>query len=127
MRAMRHDLLSDALSIIKNAEAVGKRECVVPCSKLVKAILGAMEKAGYIGQFKESKRTIRIQLAGRINAMGVIRPRFPVSLEEFEKFEKRYLPSRDVGLIVVSTSQGVMSHKEAIEKGIGGRLLMYVY
>jgi small subunit ribosomal protein S8 len=46
---------------------------------------------------------------------------------EFEQWEKRTLPSREVGLLVVSTSKGVLSHKEAKEKNIGGKLLAFVY
>ncbi|MEM2568018.1 MAG: 30S ribosomal protein S8, partial [Candidatus Bathyarchaeia archaeon] len=38
-----------------------------------------------------------------------------------------FLPSREVGLLIISTPRGVLSHKEAKEKGIGGRLLAYVY
>jgi small subunit ribosomal protein S8 len=120
-------MISDALSIIKNAENVGKAECLVPNTKLVKAILQVLQKTGYIGQFKDGIRTIRVELVGKINALHAIRPRFSVGRDEFEKFEKRYLPSRDIGIIIVSTSQGVMTHKEIVEKGIGGRLLAYVY
>jgi len=40
---------------------------------------------------------------------------------------KRFLPARDMGILVVSTSEGVMSHHEAAEKNLGGRLLAYVY
>jgi len=37
------------------------------------------------------------------------------------------LPARDFGLLVLSSNQGVVSHREAREKKIGGRLLAYVY
>jgi len=124
---MRHDVISDAMSAMKNAEKVGKYECIVLGSKLLKSMLVVLEKVGYIGQIKEGGRTIRVELIGKINELRVIRPRFAVARDEFEKFEKRYLPSRSIGVIIVSTSQGVMSHREAIEKGIGGRLLAYVY
>jgi small subunit ribosomal protein S8 len=99
----------------------------VPNSKLVKAILESLQKAGYIGQIKASGRVIRVQLLGKINALYAVRPRFSVARDDFQKFERRYLPAHDVGVIIVSTSQGIMMHKEAIEKRIGGRLLAYVY
>lgn len=127
MNEMRHDTISDALSIIKNAENVGKPECMVPASKLVQAILQIMQKEGYIGHVKDSGRAVRVELIGKINALHAIRPRFAIARKDFEKFEERYLPSRDIGIIIVSTSQGVMTHKEATTKGIGGRLLAYVY
>jgi small subunit ribosomal protein S8 len=124
---MRHDLLSDALSVIQNAENVGQESCSVPNSKLVKAVLEAVEKAGYIGQLKASGSAMTVSLVGKINAIKSVRPRFAVRKDEFEKYEKRYLPSPEMGAIIVSTPQGLMTHREAKEKGIGGRLLAFVY
>jgi len=68
-----------------------------------------------------------VELIGNINKCGVIKPRFPVKKNEFEKWEKRFLPAKDFGILLVSTPKGVMSHKEAYKNGIGGRLLAYVY
>jgi small subunit ribosomal protein S8 len=50
-----------------------------------------------------------------------------VKKDEYEKWEQQYLPSKDIGILMVTTSQGVMSHKEAKTKGLGGKLLGYVY
>ena len=44
-----------------------------------------------------------------------------------EDWEKKFLPSRNVGIMVVSSSKGVIAHREAGEKNVGGRLLAYVY
>ena len=124
---MRHDLLSDALSHIQNNENAGKRECSVSKSNLVRSVLDVLEQEGYIGKITTTDREITVQLIGKINSIHIVRPRFAVEKDEFAKYEERYLPSREIGIIVVSTSQGVMSHKEAKEKKIGGRLLAYVY
>ena len=64
---------------------------------------------------------------GRINKCGSIKPRFPVKVNDFEDWEKKFLPSRNVGILVVSTSKGVIAHKEAGDKNVGGRLIAYVY
>jgi len=125
------DPMSNALSIMANSEERHKRECVVwPASKLVGRVLRVMQQNGYIGEFEfiEDGRTgkFRIQLLGRINLCKAIRPRFAVRQDGFERFEKQYLPSRDMGILIVSTSSGVISHREAREKGIGGRLLAVV-
>ena len=64
---------------------------------------------------------------GNINKCGSIKPRYNIKKEDYEKFEKRYLPAKDFGFLIVSTSKGVMSHMEAKEKNIGGRLLAYFY
>ena len=46
---------------------------------------------------------------------------------EFEKWGKRFLPSRDVGILILTTPKGVLAHKEAREAGAGGQLLGYVF
>jgi small subunit ribosomal protein S8 len=56
-----------------------------------------------------------------------VRPRFSVKTDGFEQWEKTFLPSREVGLLVVSTPKGIMAHKEAKDGRIGGRLLAFVY
>jgi len=86
---------------------------------------------GYIGEFEfiDDGRSgkFKIQLLGRVNKCGAVKPRFSVSADGFENWEKAFLPARDVGVLVVSTPLGVISHKEAKEKKVGGRLLAYVY
>ena len=66
-------------------------------------------------------------MLGTINKCGVIKPRLGVKKNNFEKFEKRYLPSKDFGFLIVSTSKGLMVHNEAKEKGVGGNLIAYCY
>ncbi len=43
------------------------------------------------------------------------------------KYARRYLPARDMGVLILSTSQGLMTHHAALEKNIGGSLIAYVY
>jgi small subunit ribosomal protein S8 len=128
----RLDLLSDALSNIWNHEIIGHREVVIkPASKLIGAVLRVMQKTGYIGEFEfiDDSRTgiFKVQLLGRISKCRVVKPRYPVGNDAYDNWEKRYLPSRGFGLLIVSTPQGVVSHQEAKSKGLGGRLLAYVY
>lgn len=125
------DNLSDALSKIKNADRVGKRECTVKSSKLIKGVLEIMKGRGYIQDFEyvEDGRggQLRVKLNGKINECGAIKPRFPVRLDEIEKYGRRYLPARDIGILIMSTPHGIMSHDVAREKRTGGILLAYVY
>ena len=128
---MRHDLLSDVLSAIKNGENHGKTETVTPSSKLVKNVLLLLQKHEYIGDFEyvDDNRggKFKVTLLGKINDCNAIRPRFTVKKDDYEKYEKRFLPAVGMGLIIVSTPQGVMTHIEAKEKEIGGSLLAFVY
>jgi small subunit ribosomal protein S8 len=90
-----------------------------------------MQLNGYIGEFEfiDDGRSgkFKVQLMGRINKCGAVKPRFPVQVGNFEDWEKKFLPSRNVGIMVVSTSKGVIAHREAQEKNVGGRLLAFVY
>jgi small subunit ribosomal protein S8 len=128
---MKHDLLSDVLSAIKNGDKVGKSETITPSSKLVKNVLLILQKHNYIGDFEliEDMRggKFKIQLLGKVNNCKAIRPRYFIKSDDYEKFEKRFLPAAGMGLIIVSTSQGMMIHPEAKKKGIGGALIAFVY
>ncbi len=128
----RNDTIADALTNMKNHENAAKRVCTVrPASKLLREVLRIMKDKGYIEGYEpiEDGREgmFRINLAGRINECAAIKPRYAVRKDEFEKYEKRFLPSFDVGTIIVSTSKGVFTHQQAKEKELGGRLLAYVY
>lgn len=127
---MLHDLLVDVLTIIRNAENAGKPECTVPASETVKNVLKTMKSSGYIKSFnptEDGEKKFRLQLSGKINTCKAIRPRFSSKVSEYEKFEKRFLPSKDIGILIITTSQGVMTHKQAKEKNLGGSLLAFVY
>ena len=126
------DTLANGLTTLVNNEMRNKRECVIsPASKLLGRVLSVMQLNGYIGEFEfvDDGRAgkFKVQLLGRINKCGAVKPRFSVKSDEFERWEKRFLPSRDIGVLVVSTSSGVFSHREVKKEEIGGRLLAFVY
>ena len=129
---MLNDPLAAALAKIFNAEKVGKREVLLrPASKMIKKVLDLMNNHNYLGSFEEETDDrggmLKVNLLGTINKCGVIKPRFSTQKKDFEKWEKRYLPAKDFGIILVSTPQGIMTHNEAKEKNTGGKLLAYCY
>ena len=126
------DPIADALISIKNGDLASKKECMFrPASKLLGEILKIMQKGGYIGTFEfidDGREGIyKIQLNGKINECRAIKPRYAVKKDGFEKYEKRYLPSKDIGVLIVTTPAGVLTHREAKGKGSGGRLVAYIY
>jgi small subunit ribosomal protein S8 len=129
------DTLANALAAIQNASMRSKSEVLImPASKLILNVLKVLQREGYIGEFEyiDDGRwgKVKVQLLGRINKIGVIKPRFSVTyreLVEFPEWLKRYLPAYNIGVLIISTSRGVMSHREAVEKHLGGVLLAYVY
>jgi len=129
---MLNDPLANVMSVILSNESNGKSECLVkPVSKIIKEILKVMKDNNYLGDFKETEDSrgnyIKIMLNGNINNCGVIKPRYNAKNNEFEKFERRYLPAKDLGILLVSTPNGIMTHYEAKSKKIGGRLLAYCF
>lgn len=128
---MSVDTLSNAMLNIKNAERVGKKFCEIRASKLVGNVLKVMKNHSYIKDYEFVKENVGgkfvVELTGNINDCGAIRPRFSSKATEYEFYEKRYLPARGFGILIVSTTRGVMSQKEARELGLGGALLAYVY
>ncbi|HJM67732.1 MAG TPA: 30S ribosomal protein S8 [Candidatus Thalassarchaeaceae archaeon] len=129
---MQFDPLSDAFVRIYNAEQAGHYEVSLsPASKLLDNMLKIMQKQGYVGEYERVTNgrgdAFRVELVGAINRCGVIKPRHSVKRADFDKWESRYLPARDFGLLIMTTNDGVMHHYDAKDKKIGGRLLAYVY
>lgn len=129
---MLNDPLADTMSLILNNESIGKSECLLkPVSKIIKEVLRVMKENGYIGSFKEVEDSrgnyLKLSLIGNINKCGVVKPRYSVKQNNFEKFERRYLPAKDIGILFVSTPKGIMTHYDAKTKKTGGRLLAYCY
>ena len=126
------DPLADALSTIQNNEERRKRECLIkPASKLIGHVLRVMQEKGYVGTFEfiDDGRAgkLIVQLLGRINKCGVIKPRFSVKASKLEDWEKRFLPGKDFGMLVLTTPKGILSQNEAKKLNTGGKLLAYIY
>ncbi|MEM2954594.1 MAG: 30S ribosomal protein S8 [Candidatus Nanoarchaeia archaeon] len=129
---MRHDVLSDVLHNLKIAKDSKQSEIIAkPISKLTCKVLDILKKEKYIENYeiiKDKKGdSAKIKLTNQINDIGAIKPRFPVTLDEYEKYEKRYLPAKDFGRLILSTPKGLMTHIDAKEKKLGGVLIAYVY
>jgi len=126
------NMLANLFVTIYNNEARRKNACmVIPTSKIGVEVLKTLQKEGYVGEFEhiDDKRggKFKINLLAKITKCGAISPRFKVKNDEFNRWEQQYLPAYNRGMLLVTTNQGVMSHHEAVNKGIGGFLIGYVY
>ena len=127
-----NNILANLFTTLFNTEDRRKDSCiVVPTSKLGIDVLNTLKKEGYIDEFEhiDDKRggKFKIKLLAKISKCGAITPRFKVKKDEYGVWERQFLPSYDRGMLLVTTIQGVMSHKEAVDKNIGGFLIGYVY
>ena len=126
------NVLANLFVTLYNTEARRKGDCIVlPTSKLSIEVLKTLEKEGYIGNFEhiDDKRggKFKIKLLAKITKCGAISPRFKVKSDQYNNWEQQYLPAYNRGMLLVTTNQGVMSHHQAINKGLGGFLIGYVY
>ena len=128
---MSNDLLADALNTIKTHEMAGKPDCEVKPSKMVRETLKILQAKEFIGDFEfvdEGRGGyFRIKLLGRVNQCGAIKPRYPIKNSELAEWEQKFIPGTGFGLIIISTSKGLMTNEDVRASKIGGRLIAYIY
>jgi small subunit ribosomal protein S8 len=124
---MSQDILADALNQMMNAKKARKTSVTVKIhSKLLVSVLALAKLKGYVKSYSKTPTGFLIEF-GKLNGCNAIKPRFIVNADDYEKYSKRYLPSKDLGILIVSTSHGLMIHQTADEKKIGGSLLAYFF
>lgn len=126
---MAHDIVADALNMIKNAKRARKDTVKIKIiSNLLIEILKIMKQNGAIKKYKidSKKKAIEITI-GDLTDCKAIKPRFTCNVDQIEKYRRRYLPARNLGTMIISTNKGLMTHEEADEEKIGGCLIAYFY
>jgi small subunit ribosomal protein S8 len=127
------DPIADLLTRIRNAAMVGKTEVRVPASKIKKVVAEQLVKNQYLSKVAVEEGTPRDTLVITINEAGE-NPTF-TELTRLSKPGRRvYTKAAEIpkvksgrGIVLVSTSQGVMTGGEAIKQKLGGELLLKVY
>lgn len=123
------DPISDMLTRIRNAYAVGKEFTEVPTSKVKLAILAILKEKGYVKDYMQEERMIKVTL----NYDGE-KPKVS-SLERVSKPGRRvYVKSDEIptvlagaGITIISTSKGIITGEEAKKSKLGGELIAKVY
>lgn len=126
------DVLSSVFNTMDVARKNGKHTCVVsPASQFLIKLLDIIRNNGYIKKYEIISDSrggfIKIELSDDLNKCKAIRPRLPIKSKEIVKYEKRLLPSLGFGMIILSTSKGLMTNTEAKQSRVGGSLIAYVY
>ncbi len=127
------DPIADLLTRIRNAVLVGKNQITVPTSKLKLTVAQELKKAGYIADVKTESAKPRDVLVVTINKEG----ENPV-INEIKRVStpgrRVYVGANDIpkvkngrGIVLVSTSKGVVTGQEAVKQRLGGELLLSVY
>lgn len=129
------DTLANMFSQIKNAQAVGKGVVELPYSKFKEAVASLLESEGYLSEVKVFKPKEKPHKMLSLKLKYFKDDPFITQLRRISKPGQRiYLPASEIpevlggrGLVVVSTSQGVMSGKQAKKKKLGGEILCEVW
>ncbi len=130
---MLQDPIADMLTHVRNAQAVGKKEVVMPFSKQKLAIADVLKNEGYIHEFEkmeiDGKPRLKIVLKYHLG-MPVISEIRRISRPGLRQYKRQHdLPKvkNGLGVAIVSTSKGLMTDRAARAAGHGGEILCYVY
>lgn len=126
---MSQDVVADGLNMIRNAKKAGKEKVSInKISNLLIEILKIMKQEGAIQRYKVDGKTKSAQVTiGDLFDCKAIKPRFTVKRGEIEKYRRRYLPSKNFGIVLISTNKGLLTHEEAEKEQLGGCLIAYFY
>jgi small subunit ribosomal protein S8 len=127
------DPIADLLTRIRNAKMVGKTEVRVPASNIKEVIAKKLAKSGYLADVKREAGKPRDTLVITINKAGE-----NSTINEITRLSKPgrrvYVKADEIpkvksgrGIVLVSTSQGVITGQEAAKARLGGELLLKVY
>ena len=127
------DPIADLLTRIRNAAAVGKTEVRVPTSKLKKVVAEQLKKNGYLAEVKLEDGKPRGTLVVTITKDGQ-NATFTELTRMSKPGRRMYVASSDIprvksgrGIVLVSTSKGVITGQEAVKQRLGGEVLLKVY
>lgn len=131
------DPIADMLTRIRNAGRVKKAEVFVPFSKIKLELVKILKKEGFISGFAEVKPAEGKSLSGGLQLILKYEDNQPMirSLKRISKPGRRVYAPKDglprvlngMGLAIISTSQGLMSDREARKAGLGGEVLCEIY
>ena len=126
---MSQDIVADALNMIMNAKKAKKTEVKIKrISNLLIEVLKIMKQEDVVKKYKINSKDKTIEITiGNFTDCRAIKPRFTVDKTQIEKYRRRYLPARNLGIMIVSTNKGLMTHEEAQKEKIGGCLVAYFY
>jgi small subunit ribosomal protein S8 len=127
------DPIADMLTRVRNAINVGKNQVSLPTSKLKETIARELQKAGYLAKVEVEKAAPRDNLIITINEAGT-NPTITEISRVSKPGRRVYSHAADLprvksgrGIMLVSTSRGIMTNREAIKQHLGGELICQVY
>lgn len=128
---MFNDSIADLLTRIRNANTARKGSVVMPYSKLKEQVAGILKDGGFV-------LNVKVTTTGNFKSLEIELSPDPEAITSLIRVSKPgrrvYTSAKDIplvlggrGLVIVSTSGGVMTGREARQKGLGGELICKVW
>lgn len=130
---MYTDPISDFLTRLRNAQAVGHETLSVPGSKLKLAIARILEREGFVGSVKETmagpKKTLEVSLKynEKEPAIRAVKRVSTPGRRVYRGADDLPTVLSNQGIAIISTSAGVMTNHEARKRRLGGEILCEIY
>ena len=127
------DPIANMLTIIRNAQMVGKLSVTVPHSKFLKEISGVMKDEGYlqsIGEIEQDGHKYLVLGLRYHKGQPVIKEIGRISKNSGRVyFQSKSIPryKEGLGIVIMTTPKGVMTGKAATNQGVGGEAICYVF
>ncbi|EFJ04586.1 hypothetical protein SELMODRAFT_432268 [Selaginella moellendorffii] len=120
------------LSSLNDAARLGRKNAVIrPSSNLVLRFLEVMKKQGFVENFQRhgghTPGHITVEITDKLKKCVLLSQRFDTKSRRIDAWARQILPAPEVGHLVITNFLGVMDHREAKKKNLGGRILGYFY
>lgn len=129
------DTISDMLTRIRNAGMVRHQTTDVPSTKMTRSIAEVLKLEGFIADYEEVGEGIGKNLVIALKYKGKTKQPIITALKRVSRpglrvySNKKELPKvlGGIGIAIISTSQGIMTDRQARQQGVGGEVLCYVW
>ncbi|MEM7724830.1 MAG: 30S ribosomal protein S8 [Cyanobacteria bacterium P01_A01_bin.45] len=130
-----NDTVADMLTRIRNANLAKHQTTKVPATKMTRSIAKVLREEGFINDFEESGEGIQANIVISLKYKGKHRQPIITTLKRVSKPGLRVYSNRKdlprvlggIGIAIISTSQGIMTDREARRTNVGGEVLCYVW
>jgi small subunit ribosomal protein S8 len=127
------DPITDMLNQIKNAQAVGKTEVLIPLSKIKNDIATILSKENFVGEIKKAAKgkikglKISIKYDNEVPAISGFKRISKPGQRIYEGFSEIKKVHGGYGISIISTSKGLMTNRDARKQKLGGEVICQVW
>jgi small subunit ribosomal protein S8 len=130
-----NDTIADMLTRIRNANMARHQTTKIPATRMTRSIARVLQEEGFIAEFEEVQEEAKQNLVVSLKYKGKNRQPLITALKRVSRPGLRVYSNRKelprvlggIGIAIISTSQGIMTDREARHQGLGGEVLCYVW